>query len=172
MAATYTVLSLQTTFAANKCMLSVFNELASTNVVRIYRMWALNNQVSAVIGVLTNMEIRRLSAATGGTTLTEILHDTNSSALSNISLATNATVTPTDLFRRIIWSTDEPAANATMSLDEYEVLVPCGTIWQMGYGDTTNTPITLRAGEGVGIINTGASVGVVDLSIEFTVSAT
>jgi hypothetical protein len=171
MAATYTVASFFTNFASNKCMLSIFNESASSNVVRVYRMWALNNQIAAVIGVLTNMEIRRLTAASGGTTLTPVLHDTNSPALSNISLATNATVTPTDLFRRIIWSTDEPG-NSTMTLDEFECLVPIGTIWQMGYMDSTTKPLTLRPGQGVGIINTGASLGTVDLFMEFTVSAT
>lgn len=171
MAATYTVTSLQTTFAASKCMLSIFNEVASTNVVRVYRMWALNNQITPVIGVLTNMEIRRLATASGGTTLTATKHDTADASLTNITLATNATVTTTDIFRRIIWSTDEPLANVTATLDEFEMLPVVGTIWQLGYADPNIDPLILRPGEGVGIINTGANVGVVDLRMEFTVSA-
>ena len=168
MVATYRCVSTQTDFAANKCMISVFNENASTNIIRVYRIWALNNQIAAVPGVITNLEIRKLSAASGGTTLNITKHNTSSSTLSNITCATNATVTTTDLYKRIIWSTDEPASAGT--IDELQTLFPLALIWNQGYADSTTEPLTLRANQGVGIINTGAIAGRADFIIEFTVA--
>jgi hypothetical protein len=168
MAATYTVSSINTTFSANKCMISLFNESASTKVVRVYRMFVFNNTTAVVTGVLTNLEIRRLSAASGGNALTPVSHDSNNAALSNITCATNATVTPTDLFRRLIWSTDETSV-AAFTIDELETFAPICTVWQTGYGDDFFTPLTIRPNEGVAIINTGARAGFGDFIMEFTV---
>ena len=168
MAATYTLWSKNTVFAANKCMASIFNNTGSPVVVKLYRIYALNNQYVAVTGVLTNLEVRKLTSATGGTTITPVPHDTLNTINANVVCATNATVTPTDLYRRVLWSTDEPTANTTMTIDEFECLLPFGCIWSMGYGDSNVEPITLNANEGVGIINTGAVVGQCDLIFEFT----
>lgn len=334
MAASYTVASIGTAFAANKCMISVFNPAGSGQVVRVYRIFALNNQMTAVTGLLTNLEIRKLSASTGGTILVPAAHDSSSTNLfNNIPLAavtqtlstaswatnvitytttapsvptvsamtwanntitvttsaahgytvgqwvtvagstpagyngtytivcipstttfvvkqttntggtytsgatlsaghsyqvgqqitvtgvtpsgyngtytivsiptnntltvanavnpgtwssggtivpailtgTNQTYTPTSLYRRVLWSTDEPnsgtaVATATAATtDEFQTLLPFGTIWSMGYADSSTEPITLRAGEGVGVINTGGSIGTCDFFLEMTV---
>ena len=48
MASTYTATSMDTVFASNKSMISVFNEVASTDVVRVYRIWAFNNITSSI----------------------------------------------------------------------------------------------------------------------------
>lgn len=171
MASTYTATSMDTVFASNKSMISVFNEVASTDVVRVYRIWAFNNQVTAVTGVLTNLEIKKLTASTGGTTITPVKHDTTNATLTAVTCATNSTITSTDVFRRVVWSTDEPAANAAITLDELQVLMPIATIWSQGYGTTAVDPIVLRPGEGVAVVNTGASSGQADFFIEFTVAA-
>lgn len=171
MASSYTATAMDVVFAANKSMISVFNETTSTDVVRVYRIWAFNNQVTAVTGVLTNLEVRKLTASTGGTSITPVKHDTTNSTLTAVTCATNSTVTSTDLFRRVVWSTDEPAGNAAITLDELECLMPIANIWSQGYGTTAVEPITLRPGEGVAVINTGASSGQSDLFIEFTVAA-
>jgi Tfp pilus assembly major pilin PilA len=168
MAATYTVWSKNTVFAANKCMISIFNGSSSAVTIKLYRVYALNNQYVAVTGVLTNLELRKLTSAAGGTTLTAAPHDTNNTLDANVICSTNATVTPTDLYRRVLWSTDEPTANTTMTVDEFECLLPFGCIWSMGYGESSVEPITLNANEGVGLINTGAVVGQCDLILEFT----
>lgn len=171
MTATWSVLSKNTLFAQNKCMISVFNASGSGVVLRLYRAWMLNNQLTAVTGVLTNVEIRKLSSMSGGTTLTPAPRDTSSTALpAQVTAATNASVTPTDLYRRVIWSTDEPAANATVTMDEFELIPSLNCIWVMGYRTTMVEPIVLREGQGFGIINTGAVVGQADLYFEFTVT--
>ena len=128
----------------------------------------MNNQYVAVTGVLTNLEIRKLTAATGGTTITAAPHDTSNSLSASVICATNASVTSTDVYRRILWSTDEPTANTTMSVDEFQCFLPFANVWNMGYGDTSVEPITLNANEGVGLINTGAVAGQCDIVIEFT----
>ncbi len=133
-------------------------------------MYVLNNQYVAVGGVLTNLEIKKLTAATGGTTITAAPHSTANSLSSSVECATNATVTSSDLYRRVLWSTDEPAAAATMTVDEFQCFLPIGCIWNMGYGTTDIEPITLNANEGVGIINGGAASGQCDIIIEFTVT--
>lgn len=168
MTATYTYFAKDVVFAANKCMASIFNNTGSPVTVKVYRMYVLNNQYVAVTGVLTNLEIRKLTASTGGTAVTPAAHDTSNTLNANVICATNATVTTTDVYRRILWSTDEPAANATITVDEFECIVPLANVWNMGYGDSNVEPITLNANEGVGIINTGAVAGQCDIVIEFT----
>lgn len=171
MAATYTIVAQNVAFAANKSMISVFNGSGSGKVIRVYRIWALNNQLVAVTGVLTNLEIRRITASSGGTDLASLVakHDSTSAALpSQVAVATNATVTPSTLFRRVLWSTDEPAANAAVTMDELETIVPLACIWAMGYADTAVEPITLREGYGVAVLNTGGAIGQADFIMELT----
>ena len=70
MAQTYTLTATEISFALNKCLLGVFNGSGSSRVVRVYRIWALNNGVTLVTGVLTALELRRITAGSGGTTIT------------------------------------------------------------------------------------------------------
>lgn len=169
MAATYNLAALDVAFAANKCMAGVFNGSGSGVVIRVYRIWMLNNQLTTVTGVLTNVELRKITAATGGTDIAPTLNDTNSAALpAQIKAGTNMTVTLGGILKRVIWSTDEPAGNASVTLDEMECIVPLGCVWEMGYGDPYSTPLVLREGDGICLYNTGGSVGQCDIFIEFT----
>jgi hypothetical protein len=123
--------------------------------------------------VLTNLELRKLSAASGGTTLTPAKHDTASETVpAEVLFATNASVTPTALYKRILWSTDEPVVNTGMTIDEFETIPAIACVWSKGYIDTAMTPITLREGEGFTILNTGASSGQCDVVLEFTSMST
>jgi hypothetical protein len=171
MAATYTLSAVGISFALNKTLLAIFNGVGSGNIVKVYRVWALNNGVTAVTGVVTNLELRRITTGSGGTAITPIKHDTTSATLpAQIVVATNASVTTSDLFRRVIWSNDEAAANATASFDELETIPALSTIWDVGYTDTTVEPIVLREGFGLALINTGnTAVGSIDVFFEVTV---
>lgn len=331
MATSYTLSALQVAFAANKCMVGIFNGTGSSQVVKVYRIIALNNQINPVIGALTNIEIRKLSACSGGSTIIPVANDSNSSNLLNqtdislvspaiisatwgsnlntytlasttpsistmtwstgviqvttsaahglypeqwvtisnstpsgyngtysilacptsttftvlnqnvigtyssgatmvaghsyktgqcvsvtgdsnslynvtgviqsipaadqitltqtssagvyggtgtiaptIQCGTNQSYTSSGLYRRCIWSTDEPYALTTYlgaaTMDELEMFQPFSTLWAVGYADQDSEPITLRAGEGVGVINIGANTGLADFFIEFTVT--
>lgn len=173
MAATYTIAATGVSFAANKSMVGIFNGSGSGQIFRVYRIWALNNQITAVTGVMTNIEIRRISAGSGGNAITPLKHDsTNSSFPAQVIVASAMTVTDTDLFRRIVWSTDEPIANATATLDELQTIPALSTIWDAGYGDSTMEPIVIREGQGISVKNIGATVGIADFFLEVTMAGT
>ncbi len=172
MAATHTAAFLGVTFGNNKSMAAIFNGAGSGKVLRIYRIWVLNNQTGAVTGVLTTWELRRSTVQSSGTAVTPVKHDTSSSNLAaQIAVATGATVTSVqaDCFRKWMWSNDEPAVSSGTS-DEFETLVPLNCIWDADPSSTSNVePIVLREGFGIDMRHTGSSaVGVVDIMIEFT----
>lgn len=157
------------TFASAKSMCDLFNA-DSTRILRLYRIWMLNNQVSAVTGVITTMKINKLisSVPTGGTTVTPQPHDSTNSALSNATCGTGRTPTRGNAYRTFLWSNDEPTVG-TGSIDEMECLVPLGIVWDSGYGDPNIQPLTLRQNEGWEVQQSGSStVGVVDFDYEFT----
>lgn len=172
MAQTYTASAVGIAFALNKSLLAIFNGSGSGRVVRVYRIWALNNGVTAVTGVLTNLEIRRTSSGSGGSAITPMKHDSNSeTAPAQIVISTNQTVVATDLLRRIVWSNDEAASTTAATLDEIETIVPFCCIWDIGYDDANVEPIVLREGQGLTLTNIGnTSVGSIDVFFEYTIA--
>lgn len=171
MADTFTAYLRGITFAPNKSLLSVFNAGASA-VLRVSRIFVLNSQTAAVSGVVTNLEIRRITASTGGTAVTPTKHNPSGTALdANVTVATGATETYGDLLRHFLWSTDEPAINA-LTIDEIETLPVWGCVWDVGYADTSVPKMPLRQNQGVAIIQPGSNiVGLCDIRIEFTQAA-
>lgn len=171
MAQTYTISSFSTTFAANKCMLGIYNGSGSGRIVRVYRIVMLNNQITAVTGAITNLELRTITAGSGGTDITPFKHDSNNESFpSQVAVQTNMTITPTNVLSRIIWSTDEPAINS-LTIDEFETLPAFSTIWDSGYGDSNTEPIVLREGYGVALVNIGATTGIADIFFEVTLES-
>jgi hypothetical protein len=175
MAQTYTASFLGVAFGNNKSMAGVFNGAGSGRVVRIKRVWLLNNQTAAVTGVLTTFSMRRSTAQSAGTTVTPIKHDTASeTAPAQVLVAHGATVTSaaTDALRNFVWSNDEPAASSGTN-DEFECLVPLNCVWDAATGDADLEALVLREGQGVDVRHSGSSaVGVVDIFIEYTLAAT
>lgn len=172
MAKTYTASALGIAFASNKSMLAILNA-HGTRKVKIYRIWVLNNQTSAVTGVLTTMTVRKLSALTGGTAVTPVAHDTSNTSvdLTSVTCVTNGTATNTadNAWRQILWSTDEPAVSSA-SNDEIQCVYPLMCVWD-STGDSNIEPITLNTNEGLSITQPGTNaVGIADFFIEFTVS--
>lgn len=173
MANTYTIAATGVSFAANKSMIGLFNGSGSGQIFRVYRIWILNNQTTAVTGVLTNLELRRITAGSGGNAITPVKHDsTNPSFPAQAIVGSAMTVTTSDLFRRVVWSTDEPVANATATIDELQTIPALSTIWDAGYADANIEPIVIREGYGLSVQNIGATVGVADLFFEVTMAST
>jgi hypothetical protein len=174
MTATFTASFLGATFGNNKSLATIFNGSGSALIVRIYRIIILNNQTVAVAnGVLTTMELRRITASTGGTAGLALKHDTNTTDLaSEIAVVTGATDTvSSNVYKRFLWSTDEPAATVA-TIDEWQCIPIFNTVWSSGYGETEIEPIILREGEGLAIKQPGANtLGSCDIFIEFTVAA-
>ncbi len=171
MAASFTVSGTDLAFGNNKSLLTIFNGVSSAVILRIYRILILNNQTVAVAnGVVTTLEIRRISASSGGSNLTVLKHDTNTSDLdANVTATTGSTDTVgTDIIKMFLWSTDEPAAT-TATIDEWQLLPVFNMVWDSGYADTNLEPIVLRAGEGLTIKQPGSNtLGQCDIFVEFT----
>lgn len=174
MAQTYTAAAIGAAFGNNKSMLGIFNGSGSGRVVRVYRVWVLNNQTAAVTGVLTTWTLRKSSAQSAGTAITPTKHDTTSeTAPAQVLFATGGTVTLTGEteFRRWVWSNDEPSASTGTS-DEFETLVPLNCVWD-STGDSNIEPIVLREGQGLSVHHSGSSaVGTADIFVEYTLAST
>jgi hypothetical protein len=160
--------------ASAKNMMSLWNGAGSGVIARIYRIWMINNQLSAVTGVtLCVWDVRRVTVRTsGGAAVTPVKHDTASGAVpAQVIVETTAvTLTTTDVLLRGLFSNDEPAANAAMTCEEMCDLVPLALVWDSGYGSGgTIEPLTAREGEGWVVTEvSGAAVGVLDVVFEFT----
>lgn len=168
--ATYTIPFIGVAFASGKSMAAIINPAASGKIVKVWRVWILNNQTTSVTGVLTWLELRRSTAQSSGSAVTAIKHDTNSAALA-ATVATGATVSDAanGLLRQIFWSNDEPSVSGA-SMDEWQMVVPLNQVWDAGYGESASVqPLTLREGEGFHVKHGGSSaVGIVDVYFEVT----
>lgn len=179
MADTYTVIAsgvaLPTVSASSKSMLSIMNGAGSGKTIKIYRVRLANNQTTGVTGILYRMELWRLTAASGGTTLTPQKMDSTYGAVpAQIVCATGATATidtaQTAAFRRTAWSSDEPLASGG-TVDELETSPNLYTLWNLGYGSNTVNPVTIPENYGYQIQAVAAAAtgaGVIDAEIEFT----
>ena len=168
MSATFTASFVGIAFASGKTMGNVFNATGSGAILALTRAICLNNQTSGVTGILTTMDLRRLSASTGGTTVTPAKHDTASTTLpAQVTCASGSTDTASDTFRRFMWSNDEPAVSSATN-DELECIVPLNEIWNSAVNDSAVEHIVSREIQGVAVRQVGASaVGILDTFLEF-----
>ena len=147
---------------------------AGSRVLRLRRVGMLNNQTSAVTGVICLMELRWYSGAgwTTPTSVSAVAHDSTNSPLSSVTHGYAGTPTGTsNLLRRILWSSDEAGASVATN-DELECLVPLNIIWDAGYANSNVQPLTLRTNESFMNYNTAGAAGLADHWMEFTDEAT
>lgn len=158
------------TYAINRSMLDVFNAGAA-RVVRVYRMLLFNSATTFSIGVLGDLRIYRTTAASGGTVIVPVAHDTNNTALNgSITSGYNRTVTNGDLMRQLLWQGGDPGYG-TNDFRTLLTLVPFCEIWNAGFADTNVQPLTCPSGlsYGYNIWNDATSLsGFADAEIEFT----
>ena len=176
MANTWRATSQGITYAANKDMLDVFNSSASNRYIRVYRMFFLNNGIGVGTGALGTVRVQRITAASAGTGVTPVAHNSANAALNvNTTAGTNRTITTSHIYRQILWQNDE-ATVTTLDMDALLTLIPFGEIWNSGYGDTAVEPLTAVPGtsEGFSIVNVTLATAIVtaDAEIEFTNAAT
>lgn len=173
MAATYRIKASNVIFGNNKSMIALWNGAGSTDILKVNRIWILNNQVGtpAGTGILITLNLNLISAYTVGTKIMPLKMKLTSSNLhANVAASHNATVTETStVLRRIIWSGDEPAQSENSS-DTWQLLCNLNCVWDAGYVGSNIEPITLNASEGLHIkcaTNTTATY-MGDIIIEFT----
>lgn len=156
-------------FAATKSLLGIYN--GGANVLRAYRFCIFNTQTTAIAAALTTMQIRRLTALTGGTAAAPVAHDTASSALTSVTSVQGGTATGTDIFRKFMWLLEE-ATTTGVTQANWEVLIPVGIVFFPTGGDSNLEPIVCRNTKGCDIYNSGAgAVTSMDLEITFTDAA-
>lgn len=175
----YTAAATGPSFALDKCVLGLHNGAGSGKILRIYRIWALNNQTAAVTGIVATLSLCRFSTGSGGLPLTPLRHDTADPALpAQIICSTGMNYTVDARFRHIRWSTDEPIAGTGQGIDEIQTVPSLNMLWDSSYAyinENLVQPMVLREGQGIGIVVTaisGAVAGSGDFFIEFTSGAT
>jgi len=175
MAATYRVAAPGIIWAVNKNILAIYNGAGSGKIVRVYRVWMFNGYTASVTGILFRVSLGRFTGApTGGSAAGVYKHDSASAAVpAQVTSTTASTViTITDVFRRILWSSDE-AAPSLFTMDEWELFPALMCIWDAGYSDTNIEPITLRETYGLVVqvsADAGAHVSSVDTYAEMTIT--
>lgn len=169
MADTWRATSQAVAFASGKSMLDVFNATGTAKVIKIRRAFHFNSGTGAVTAALTTMRLYRTTAASAGSAVTPVKHDTSNAALdSNTTCGTGRTITDSDLFRQYVWLIEEPTTTGVTQAN-WETLIPYGEIWNAGYGDSTVQPVTCRSAEGFHIKQQGSSaISTNDFEIEFT----
>lgn len=102
------------TFANSKTHFSLMNAAGSGRLVAIRKLFAINNQINAVVGAVIRMDVRRIASHSAGSTVTPVKADTDNANLpSQITCLTNSTVTsPVLLYPFYITSEEEPATTA------------------------------------------------------------
>lgn len=169
-------------FASNKSMLAIVNLASSGVVVRVYRIWAVNNQTGAVAtGPVTPIQVSRVTtsqtteAGITGTAITAVAHDTSNTSITNkvgcyTNATTNMTVVSNSTLRRICLTVDEPATTV-LTPDEFWCFPYIAEIFNTGYRDSNVEPITLRPGEGLEVRQPGANaLGLFQFNAVFTVT--
>jgi hypothetical protein len=155
-------------------MLTIWNGSGSGRIVRVKRVWVLNNQTAGVTGVLTTFELRRISNSSGGSAGASVKHDSNSEAIpAQITITSGATDTLTGdpALMKFMWSNDEPAAS-TLTNDETECIPVLSCVFDAATGDADLEPLVLRETQGLSVRHTGSSaVGIADVIVEFTMAA-
>lgn len=166
----FTVSAIGATFRPTKNMISLFNSSGSAKIIKVWKVWVLNNQSVALTGVISELRLYRVTAIGGGAALTPVKHNTNISSLPpEIIAMEGATCLLSSLLRRCAWSTDEPVATES-NADVVELNPVWNTIWDVPIGSTQIEPLTLNEGEGVSVyFNTNSSVGQADFFINFTI---
>jgi hypothetical protein len=164
-------------------MIAVVNLASSGVVVRVYRIWAINNQTGAVAtGPVNPIQVSRVTTAQTteagitGTVITPVAHDTNNTSLTNkVACYTNATTNMSAVanstLRRVLLTVDEPATTV-LTPDEFWCFPNIAEIFTVGYRESNCEPIVLRPGEGLEVRQPGSNtLGLFQFNITFTSGA-
>lgn len=103
-------------FAQNKHHIALFNATGSGVILRPRKLFAVNLQTAAITGVLVRFDIKKITAASAGTTITPEAMDTTNVALpAGVTVRTNGTITEGNLLYPWIASNEEETAVVGLS---------------------------------------------------------
>lgn len=162
---TYYALADAVTFAQNKQVISIMNESGSGKMLAIKKLFMINTQLSSVTGVAVRADLKKITAHSGGSSITcQSCDSTNPALPAQITVRSAATsVTEGALLFPLTFTNDE--AGATQAFPSTQLMA--GLNWVPEGVEIQE--IRLREGEGITIkIITNSSVGQFAWLVVFT----
>lgn len=149
----------------NKSMISILN--TSSLIVRIEKIYIVNNQTTAINGVVSSFELRRITSHSAGTLITSEAFDTNDSLNSGITVRTGSTVVGEgNLLKRFVYSSDEWGVGAQDNESLQNINQQLRPAFESGL---MTKPYVLRTNQGIHLKHTvNSTIGNFDFFIEFT----
>lgn len=162
---TYYALADAVTFAQNKHVISIMNESGSGKMLAIKKLFMVNTQLSSVTGVAVRADVKKITAHSGGTSITcQSCDSTNAALPAQITVRTAASsVTEGAILFPLTFTNDE--AGATQAFPSTQLMAGLNWIPE----GVEIQELRLREGEGITIkIITNSSVGQFAWFIVFT----
>ena len=163
--ATYYAIANAVSFAANKHMISIFNDAGSGKLIVLKKLFLINNQISAATGAMLRQEVKRITALSAGTTITPEPSDSTNPALpAEVTIKSGGTATDGPMMFPLTFSNDE--VGTTQAFPTTQLLA--GFNW-LPEGNEIQE-IRLREGEGITVKNiTNTAVGSFNYFVVFVV---
>lgn len=166
---TFTAIIRPVTLANNKSLLSITNNNGSSVIAKIYKIFVVNSQNTAVSGTVGNFQIKRCTSHSSGTLITPESLDTDDIIDSNITIRSAATIAGES--SRIIWSakygTDEWSPGNLESDNNDHINQQLFPLWDVSH--QLLKPIIVRANQGITVkFATNSTAGSFDVMIVFT----
>lgn len=165
---TYSAVGSAIVIGNNKSMLSITNATGSGVVIKIYEIYVVNAQTTAVTGVIGNFELRRIVSHSAGTLVTPEAMDLSATLNANVTLRTGSTVATesTTLMWVSRFSTDEWGAGTLDVEANDHSNQPFFPIWSTS---DLLSPIVLRENQGLTVkFATNSTAGSFDILVKFT----
>ncbi len=162
---TYYALADAVAFANGKSHFSLMNAAGSGVVVSVNKIFPINLSIGAITGAALLMDARRITAHSGGTTITPVKADTlNANLPAQVTCLTNATLTGNTRLYPFVITTEEETATAALTKNNFMAMMNL----QPEGGEIQE--LRLREGEGFSISQvTNATVGSYAWLVVFTV---
>ena len=163
---TFVATSTTVAIGNNKSMFSIMN--TSSLVVRVERIYIVNNQTTAISGVVSSFELRRITSHSAGTLITSQVFDSQDTLDAGITVRTGSTVAGEGSVLRLFkFSSDEWGVGAQDVESSQNIIQAYNPVFQAA---PYMKPHTLRQNQGIHIKHTvNSTVGNFDFLIEFTV---
>lgn len=160
--------NIATAALGNKSMLSIVNTSA-TDIIRIKKIKIVNAQTTAITGVFSTFEMRRITGHSLGAAVSIEQMDLNDAIPAGVSIQTGATVVgeSVKLINRYIFTTEEVKTSGTAGFEAFEIaLQRFSSAYEAING---STPLSLRQNQGITVkCITATATGVFDIYVEFT----
>lgn len=146
---TFSALVVGSVIGNNKSMFSIVNASGSGVVIRIIDIRLINNQTTAITGVIGEFQINRITGHSVGTSVTPSAHDTVDTLSGLVTCRTGATVAgeTVTLFQNK-YSTDEWGVGAHDVESNDHILQSTKSFFDLR---SYTKPVTLREGQGISL---------------------